>query len=268
VVTSGGNNYILGSNSDNSALEFKAPADVLSQIGAQSTLTGGTDYLRPTTDVDDTPVNGETAQPASSNSVYDHIFQLGNLHSFLKTTGLTAEPTGQAVGDIVHCAVASWDPCSIGGATNYLAICTETGTPNTYRALVKDDGTLLLVSIEVPTLKFAELNDTSSQHVLTAAELKGTILSNIGADATHDYIFPALSEGWNFVYAKEADQTVTIHPASGEHLHFRNNNDGYLEMDADEHLVNSTNGLSTLTVFSTENGIYCTGDDHWAQETP
>lgn len=37
VVTSGGNNYILGSNSDNSALEFKTPANVLSQIGAQAT---------------------------------------------------------------------------------------------------------------------------------------------------------------------------------------------------------------------------------------
>ncbi len=35
VVTSGGNNYILGSNSDNSALEFKTPANVLTQIGGQ-----------------------------------------------------------------------------------------------------------------------------------------------------------------------------------------------------------------------------------------
>lgn len=34
VLTSGGNNYFLGSNSDNSALEFKTPANVLSQIGA------------------------------------------------------------------------------------------------------------------------------------------------------------------------------------------------------------------------------------------
>ena len=36
VLTSGGNNYFLGSNSDNSALEFKTPANVLSQIGAQA----------------------------------------------------------------------------------------------------------------------------------------------------------------------------------------------------------------------------------------
>ncbi len=34
VLTSGGNNYFLGSSSDNSALEFKTPANVLSQIGA------------------------------------------------------------------------------------------------------------------------------------------------------------------------------------------------------------------------------------------
>ncbi len=39
VLTSGGNNYILGSNSDNSALEFKTPANVLSQIGAQANLS-------------------------------------------------------------------------------------------------------------------------------------------------------------------------------------------------------------------------------------
>ena len=36
VLTSGGNNYVLGSNADNSALEFKTPANVLSQIGAQA----------------------------------------------------------------------------------------------------------------------------------------------------------------------------------------------------------------------------------------
>jgi hypothetical protein len=33
VVASGGNNYILGSNSGNTALEFKTPANVLTQIG-------------------------------------------------------------------------------------------------------------------------------------------------------------------------------------------------------------------------------------------
>lgn len=37
VLASGGNNYILGSNSDNSALEFKTPANVRSQIGAEAT---------------------------------------------------------------------------------------------------------------------------------------------------------------------------------------------------------------------------------------
>jgi hypothetical protein len=36
VVTSGGNNYILGSNADNTALEFKTPANVLSQISGQA----------------------------------------------------------------------------------------------------------------------------------------------------------------------------------------------------------------------------------------
>ncbi len=35
VLTSGGNNYILGSNVGNTGLEFKTPAEVLSQIGAQ-----------------------------------------------------------------------------------------------------------------------------------------------------------------------------------------------------------------------------------------
>jgi hypothetical protein len=44
VLTSGGNNYILGSNSDNSALEFKTPANVLSQIGAQAADADLTTY--------------------------------------------------------------------------------------------------------------------------------------------------------------------------------------------------------------------------------
>ena len=48
VVTSGGNNYFLGSNSDNTALEFKTPANVLSQIGAQVTDDDLTSLATPT----------------------------------------------------------------------------------------------------------------------------------------------------------------------------------------------------------------------------
>jgi len=40
VLQSGGINYILGSNSDNSALEFKTPANVLTQIGGQPVAAG------------------------------------------------------------------------------------------------------------------------------------------------------------------------------------------------------------------------------------
>lgn len=76
VLASGGNNYILGSTSDNSALEFKTPANVLTQIGGLG--SAATDNIKDThidwgsgasqVDLDDVP-DGSSYQRVAASDV-------------------------------------------------------------------------------------------------------------------------------------------------------------------------------------------------------
>lgn len=92
VVTSGGNNYILGSNSGNTALEFKTPANVLSQISGQPL------------DADLTTLAGSTAWRvfySDGSSVITELV-LGADGTFLESNGASAAPAFRvlAAGDI------------------------------------------------------------------------------------------------------------------------------------------------------------------------
>jgi len=123
-------------------------------------------------------------------------------------------------------------------------------------------------SIEVPTLLASELNDTSDPHTLTEAELKNTILSNSESTGADEWDFPARGEGWNFMFIKEADQNITLDPNGSEQYYFRTDNSAYSQLAAGEAIVNTTAGKSSLSCFSTESAVYCTGDENWAEASP
>jgi len=252
VVTSGGNNYILGSNSDNSALEFKTPANVLSEIGGQpldgtlTSIAGG--------------VIGEnldnTAHPwADDEMANDPTLDL------LKMSALTSAPGSPAAGRIYYADNDTWDPCDIAGTNNYY--CIYDGAA--YKAIVDEDGRILLSSIELPTLKASELNDTSDPHLLTTVELLNKTITNSESTGADEWDFPALSEGWNLIFIKEVDQDVTLDPNGSENWWFRTDNSAYTQNGAGTSIINTTAGRSTITIFSTETGVYCSGDANWEQ---
>jgi len=145
---------------------------------------------------------------------------------------------------------------NIGGTGTWICLNLNTA--------MSDPTTLAIKSVEVPTLAPSELNDPTSAHVLTVAELKGTVLSNIGAGAT-EYDFPARTEGWNFIYVVEAAQNVVLDPNGTEQWYLNG-----AQMAAGENVVNLAADIGdTLTVFSTGTSVFCTSNDaDWAQESP
>lgn len=115
---------------------------VAAGVATISTAAGGTDYLRPTTDVDDTPVNSETAQPVSSNWAYDHAAtatsETVSSHVELATTAevVTGTDTARAVTAAgVTAKMAA--PGAIGGTTPAAGTFT-TVTAATYASSAAD----------------------------------------------------------------------------------------------------------------------------------
>ena len=185
----------------------------------------------------------------------------------LALTAQTSEPSGLAVGDIVLADHTTWDPNGESGTDAYYVLVTAAGSPNTYKTLWDVAGNFYLQSIATPTLLTSELNDTSTPHTLTAAELKGTILTNSGSVGPEEWDAPARTEGWNFIFVKEADQNITIDPNGTENWYFRTGNSAYTLNGAGVSIINTTAGKSTLTCFSTESSVFCTGDVNWAKGT-
>lgn len=92
-VTSGGNNYILGSNSDNSALEFKTPANVLSQIGAQP-LDGDLTAIAALSVARGSLITGQGGTPAWA------ALTIGTSGYYLRSDGTDAAWAAIAAGDL------------------------------------------------------------------------------------------------------------------------------------------------------------------------
>ena len=93
VLTSGGNNYILGSNSDNSALEFKTPANVLSQIGAQP-LDGDLTAIAALSVARGSLITGQGGTPAWA------ALTIGTSGYYLRSDGTDAAWAAIAAGDL------------------------------------------------------------------------------------------------------------------------------------------------------------------------
>lgn len=180
-----------------------------------------------------------------------------------KYTILTAVP-GSPVTGVMYCFDNDTaDPCDVAGTDDYCAFYDGAD----WVADHKTNGTKFFQSIPTPTLAASELNDNSDPHTLTADELKNTILTNSESTGADEWDFPARTEGWNFIFIKEADQNVTLDPNGTENWYFRTTNAAYTANGAGTSIVNTTAGKSTLTCFSTESAVFCTGDANWAQGT-
>jgi hypothetical protein len=190
---------------------------------------------------------------------------------FLKDNGvavesaLTAEPANEHVGQIVLADNDNWDPAGVSGTTAYWAICTQTGTPGEWTAFLSVAGSLIVSGIDTPTLLAPELNDTSDPHTLIEAELKNKILSNSESSGADEWDFPAIAEGWNFIFIIEAAQNVTLDPNGTDQWYLNGT-----QMSAGEAIVNTSPTVGeSIACFSTESSVYCESKySDFAEETP
>ena len=170
-------------------------------------------------------------------------------------------PGSPVAGRPYYADGTTWDPAGLGISKAYYVIYDGAD----YIPLFDEDGDRYVRSIETPTLESDQLNDTSDPHLLVVSELKNTILSNINSTGADEWDFPARTEGWFFVFVKEVDQNIALDPNGSENWYFRTDNSAYTLNGAGTSIINTTAGRSSITCFSTEDAVYCTGDSNWEQ---
>jgi len=192
----------------------------------------------------------------------------------LDLTLLTAEPT-EVVGEIYLADNDTWDPANVAGTDDYYVICTAAGSPGTFKAFLKVDGTVLLSSIELPSYTHwatgdAVYNDTSTPHVLTAEECKNGIITNANASEDKVYTCPAIGFGFNFMVMVIAGYQMDLEPHSGETFNYNGT-----QMAQNEHIENSSDTEGdVMSCWSVESGdgtyeLYCKSDNaNWDEATP
>ncbi len=137
------------------------------------------------------------------------------------------------------------------------------------------NGVFLISSIQVPSYAHfanadAAYNDTTTPHVLIAAETKNTIITNGGAGEDRVYTSLAAVFGMNFMVQVIAGHQMDLEPDGTERLWLNGN-----LMAAGEHIINAadTKGdvMSCWSV-ETADGVYeifCKSDNaNWAEATP
>lgn len=203
------------------------------------------------------PTTGETVfQPVSSGGKSG----TSQVQISLNLPALTSLPDNPVTGKEYRFAVASVDPSSVGGTTNYRAI----HSGGKYVTTWDDDGDLLVAGIETPPLTLSEMDDTSSPIVLTANEMKNKILTNRGqTGVTLVYTLPAISgcSGWNFTYIIEAVGGVSIDPNGTDQVMLNSSN-----LAAGQAIVNDAPTVGEILVcIGTGTSVYCESEySDWA----
>ncbi|MEN6337041.1 MAG: hypothetical protein ABFE01_22520, partial [Phycisphaerales bacterium] len=191
-VTSGGNNYILGSNSGNTALEFKTPANVLSQIGAQP-LDGDLTAIAALTVARGSLITGQGGTPAWA------ALAIGTTGKYLRSDGTDAAWATIAAGDLPTnsdssagtvasgsgqnakvwktdaSGVPGWRDDATGGSPTFDLVASGT---NTSAAMVLGTGSSLAVT--AGTFKILETGGSPTYyHVITGSDIAGGADVNI-----------------------------------------------------------------------------------------
>jgi len=201
VLTSGGNNYILGSNSSNAALEFKTPANVLSQIGAQGVLTNEAGLYAALSDVSDfvqmVEVTAGTLNLATTGTIN------GTIKSTVLTTCEGTDDSGTTNQAFLTDSGESWPTNAYVGMTLYNI------TDGSSTTVTANDGTTM-----TGTLAGGSENDWDngdSWAVAPGPYQSGSIFY-IGSATT--ILHPATA-GYVACYYSTAANTIKVDPQSG-----------------------------------------------------
>jgi hypothetical protein len=125
--------------------------------------------------------------------------------------------------------------------------------------------------IPVFDLVDSELNDTSTPHLLTTAELKNTLINSYNATPeAKEYDFPVANEGWMFTVVCGTTSNITLDPNGTEQWTLNGT-----AASAGEALVNEACTVGeSITCFSLETGastysVFCESKyTDWEEDTP
>jgi len=201
---------------------------------------------------DDLELNGAVLQTAAEIPHTDaaQTWTAAQAFHLSRYTPQTAEPTDEAVFDILRADGDTWDPCGLG-TTDYLVICTAAGAPGTYVAIVDATGDWKFASISTPTLIAATLNDTSDPHTLIDREMKNKIISNLSGAMHLDVLADAA--GWNVIFMVENAANYVVHPADSQTWYLNGT-----VLAADRTISNTAATIGeSLTCFSTGTYVFC-----------
>lgn len=113
-------------------------------------------------------------------------------------------------------------------------------------------------------------SDTTTPHVLTIEEVRGSLLTNAGATEDRVYTCPAAGPGFNFMVMVVAGYQMDIEPNGAETLWLNGT-----QMAAGEHIINEADTKGDImSCWSAETGdgtyeIFCKSDNaNWAEATP
>jgi hypothetical protein len=202
-------------------------------------------------EADDLELSGTTLQLAAEipHTDAEQTWTANQTLAAEKYTILTSVP-GSPVTGVRYCFDNDTaNPCDIDGDDDYCAYYDGAD----WVADEKTDGTKFFSSIPTPTLIASELNDTSDPHTLIVEELKGMILSNSASTGADQWEFPAVTEGWNFIFIIEAAQNVALHPIDSSKWYLNGT-----VLAADRSIVNTAPTIGeSIACFSTGTYVYC-----------
>jgi len=140
-----------------------------------------------------------------------------------------------------------------------IAIASGGGITNV--GVISPDGVLPRV------LDGAELGDTATPHVMTAAEVSGNIITNNGASADAVFTFPALStiEGSTGIFNVEEAYQVDLEPNGSEQFYLNG-----AQMGTGEHIQNTADTIGDMISWiCTETACFFkSGNPNWVEATP
>ena len=121
-------------------------------------------------------------------------------------TTTTSDPTDEAVGDIFIFDNDTYDPCTITGTTPYLAICTATGSPGTYTALVDVAGNVLIAELATKAVIVSDADGIN----LTDDDVGKIIMMTGAGEVGMPDCDAGLVGGFVTIFVRDASEAVQV----------------------------------------------------------
>jgi len=163
VVTSGGNSYILGSKTDNSALEFKTPANAFAEIKQAATdAATGVVELATTAEIDTGTDTGRAMTPDAFN---------GSIHGLKRVIlKITDDSTALTTGDgkLIITAPPEWNGMNVVDFDICISTASSSGLPSVAFYNVTDSCDILSTNATIDESEYSSYTATTAPVIDTS----------------------------------------------------------------------------------------------------